>query len=203
MNIGQVPCKFFIMVLAAEIRNIGHEKSRLIEMLERTLGSIIDVWPSEILLRPPEKYTSELGSPISSFVAVFDHLISPTELIALKHKSLEIERILSIGGKRLFNLNPGYLDSTKVVVASGKKYYSRVYVGSGVFIEIELYYDGRRFRSFHYTFPEYKSGKRRRRFHELRGCYLKGLRLERYLGLGKLCGATYLDSGKLSTANSL
>ena len=104
-------------------------------------------------------YESEMGSGLFRRFLSFDPLISPDALSEIKHKTQSIEENYRRGGGedrgRGVNIDPGYLDAGKVVLASTKSAAHRIYLRSGIYGEVTLlYYDGS-FHSFTYTYPDY------------------------------------------------
>ena len=60
---------------------------------------------------------------------------------------------------RPINLDPGYVDSPKLVLASMKNFAHRVYLGSGVYAEVTLLHRRGRWTPLEWTFPDYASGR--------------------------------------------
>jgi hypothetical protein len=58
------------------------------------------------------------------------------------------------GGRRI-NLDPGYLDAYKVVLASTKNANQRIYLGSGIYGEATLLYHDGGFHGLEYTYRDY------------------------------------------------
>ncbi len=57
---------------------------------------------------------------------------------------------------RPLNIDPGYLTMGKLVLASTKGYTHRIYMARGIFAEITLFYRHGRWRSYEWTFPDYR-----------------------------------------------
>ena len=66
-----------------------------------------------------------------------------------------LERRLSLGGRRLVNLDPGYLARERLVLATGKNYTHRLYVGQGLYEEVTLIYQKGAWQSLPWTYPDY------------------------------------------------
>ncbi|MBI4680026.1 MAG: DUF4416 family protein [Nitrospirae bacterium] len=60
------------------------------------------------------------------------------------------------GGRRI-NLDPGYLDSAKVVLVSTKDFSHRIYLGRGIYGEVTLVYSGKNYQTFPYTYPDFRT----------------------------------------------
>ncbi len=104
-------------------------------------------------------YDRELGSPIFRRFIFFSSLFDASTLPDIKLETNSMEDALSEDGKRRINIDPGYLTSSKVVLASAKDYSHRLYLGKGIYGEVELYFQGNRFHPMHYTYKDYRDQK--------------------------------------------
>jgi len=127
-------------------------------------------------------YDKELGSPIYRNFLFFDPIIDPVSLVDAKLAAGEIEEEFSVNGRRKINLDPGYMSLAKVVLSSRKNYSHRIYLGRGVFCELELFYQDGRFNALPYTYFDYRDDLFVDIFMKARGIFKK--RLE-----GKAVGA--------------
>jgi len=101
-------------------------------------------------------YDKELGAPIFRNFIFFDSVIDPYSLTRAKLETTKLETLFAVDGKRRINIDPGYLTLAKVVLASLKNYSHRIYLGSSVYAELELFYKDGRFNSMPYTYYDYK-----------------------------------------------
>jgi Domain of unknown function (DUF4416) len=101
-------------------------------------------------------YNDELQPPILRNFLFFETIIDPPCLVDAKLAALEMERKFSDKGRRLINLDPGYLTLAKVVLASKKNYSHRINLGKGVFAELELFFRNGRFNPMPYTYNDYR-----------------------------------------------
>lgn len=102
-------------------------------------------------------YNREMGAALSRVYVTFEGLINMADLIVMKHTTnrLEAEWAATSGGRRV-NLDPGYLDLAKVVLASTKDHAHRLYLGAGVYAEITLRYWRKQFQAWDWTYPDYR-----------------------------------------------
>ena len=63
------------------------------------------------------------------------------------------------GAVRRINIDPGYVDGARLVLASSKNNAHRVYLRDGIFAEVTLCRRKGKWASFFYTFPDFTSGQ--------------------------------------------
>lgn len=101
-------------------------------------------------------YSKEMGAPLFKRLVAFERLFLPEELAPDKLITNFIETDLSSGGRRCVNLDPGYLDAARVVLASTKDHAHRIYLGKGVYGEVTLLYRHGAFQALPWTYPDYR-----------------------------------------------
>jgi hypothetical protein len=57
---------------------------------------------------------------------------------------------------RPVNLDPGFIEPSKLVLATTKNYSHRIYIGHKMFAEVTLIYEKNDWRHFDYTYPDYR-----------------------------------------------
>ncbi len=60
---------------------------------------------------------------------------------------------------RAVNIDPGYVNGARLVLASTKDHAHRIYLGKGIQAEVTLRYRFRKWQPFDYTFPDFASGR--------------------------------------------
>lgn len=101
-------------------------------------------------------YAAEMGEKLQKTYCVFDTPNEPGVLASVKRRTNDIEHSYSTDGRRSVNIDPGYLSRDKLVLASTKDFYHRVYLGQGIYAEVTLHYRQGRYRYFSWTYPDYK-----------------------------------------------
>ena len=104
-----------------------------------------------------EYYLTEMGRDLKKVFVSFTGLILPERLPDLKRQTNEIEAVWSAGGKRLVNLDPGYITTAKLVLASTKDFAHRLFLADGIYGDVQLQYRHGRFRTQPWTFPDYQT----------------------------------------------
>ncbi|MGA2142661.1 MAG: DUF4416 family protein [Brevinematales bacterium] len=103
-------------------------------------------------------YNQEMESKeIKRIFFSYKNLIEITDLAKIKKETNRIELELSVDGRRHVNLDPGYLELGKFVLATTKDQQHRLYIASGIYEEITLYFKDRQWRSWDWTYPDYRS----------------------------------------------
>jgi len=100
-------------------------------------------------------YTDEFGAPLYRRVFSFSRLIDQQDLPAIKIFTNKIEHDLGQDNKRLINIDPGYMLPEKFVLATGKNYSHRIYIGEGIYADLTLMYQNKTFQTLPWTYPDY------------------------------------------------
>lgn len=103
-------------------------------------------------------YEEEMGPDLSRMLVSFERLESPISLVRLKHETAALEERLGRGRRRTVNIDPGYMDYFKVVLASFKQGPQKIFIGDGVYADPVMLYQHGAFTSLPWTFPDFKSG---------------------------------------------
>lgn len=101
-------------------------------------------------------YDGEMGIGLKKDYIVFEKLIDRTTLPDIKEFTNFIEDDFAKNGMRTVNLDPGYISRDKLVLASTKNFFQRVYLAKGIYAEITMHFRRGRFRYFSWTYPDYK-----------------------------------------------
>lgn len=145
------PVKFFCGVLFSK----DSQLREVCQNLSATFGDISEVseaWPFTFT----SYYEKEMGPDLRRVFILFKSLYFPEELIQWKRKTNEIEEQIKDKDRlRPVNLDPGYLDLGKLILASTKDHAHRLYLGSGVFGEVTLYAKQGRWETWPWTYPDY------------------------------------------------
>lgn len=130
----------------------------LCAVLERLFGPI-DYRGPFLPFEDGGYYAPEMGGPLHRGFASFRGLSDPGELALWKAAARALEEARSLGGKRTRNLDIGYLDPDKLVLASFKPGPRKIYLGEGVWADMVLGYSGGGFEPTPWTFPDFRSGR--------------------------------------------
>jgi hypothetical protein len=125
-------------------------------------------------------YEEEMGAHLLRQFMSFERLIPPAALADLKQHTNRLEQSFArpptAEGARRLNIDPGYLDATKLVLASTKDQAHRIYLSQGIYAEVTLRYHHGAFHAFDYTYPDYCWPQTLAFLKRLRQRYLEQLR---------------------------
>lgn len=147
------PVKFFSAVLYKNAQKLQQAKDTLVEKFGR-----IDYISPSFPFAHSDYYNAEMGEPLSRIFYSFRELIDPGDLAKIKRTTNEIEQQLAISNKRTVNIDAGYLDYGKVVLASTKFHNQKIYLGEGVYADMNLLFEKGHFKPFEWTFPDFGEG---------------------------------------------
>jgi hypothetical protein len=152
MSVPQTPkpAKLVIGIITAEL---GIIENLVTELISR-FGQIdfISPWMD---FDYTDYYEPEMGSPLFRRVFAFMPLISQGDLPASKLATNRMEHRYSRKGRRRVNIDPGYMLRERFVLASGKNFCHRVYIGEGIYADLTLIYQKSSFQKLPWTYPDY------------------------------------------------
>jgi len=116
-------------------------------------------------------YQKELGPDIIRQYISFENLIDPGDLASIKLTTNRMEKELSEDGVRKVNLDPGYLDLSKMVLATTKDATYRVYLGQGISGQSTYYFERGTYRLWQWTYADYRTDTAIEFFNRVRSGY--------------------------------
>ena len=125
-------------------------------ILQKYFGEI-DFESQELEFNLTDYYKDELGVGLKRKFISFRKLILPQALPKIKILTNKIEEKLALNNNRTINIDPGYLNLAKFVLATTKDFAHRIYIDKGIYAEITLTYLGKTFKSWEWTYPDYRT----------------------------------------------
>jgi hypothetical protein len=122
-----------------------------------------------------EYYTAEMGSPLYRRMVVFRKLIEQQDLADIKHHTNRLEARYADNGRRRVNIDPGYMLPERFVLATGKNYSHRIFIGKGIYADLTLVYHSGSFQPLEWTYPDYREDRMRSYLNATRRKYLDDL----------------------------
>jgi hypothetical protein len=129
--------------------------SKALSVLEEEYGQVFESCP-EYDFSFTDYYEQEFGKNLKKRIVVFEKDVSKEDLAAIREKTGEIEKELSLGGKRTVNIDPGYISSSELVLATKKFRQFKEDIGGGVYAHKVLEFKGDDVVMFKHTFADYK-----------------------------------------------
>jgi hypothetical protein len=121
-------------------------------------------------------YAAEMGTGLRRRLLSFGPLMEPEGIVAARQAAGAIERELAVEGRRTVNIDVGYLDPNKLVLASRKYGAMKVHAGEGVWADIVCRYRKGRFEPFDWSFADFKDNRYERDLLQIRERYQVDLR---------------------------
>ncbi|MBP1602412.1 MAG: hypothetical protein H6Q06_2563 [Acidobacteria bacterium] len=121
-------------------------------------------------------YDGEMGSELRRRIVSFGRLVPPESIREAKLICNEIEDTVAAGGGRKVNLDIGYIDHNKVVLASAKYAGQKIHLGDGIYADMIARYRDGKYRPFEWTFPDFRDGRYDTELGKIRADYLEQLR---------------------------
>lgn len=121
-------------------------------------------------------YESEMGGAVRRQFVTFETLIDPGQLPRVKQRTNEMEGAWRTARGRQVNIDPGYIATGKLVLASTKDAAHRVYLQEGIYAEVTLHFCNGSFRAYPHSYPDYAAEEAVTFFNRARANYLAQLR---------------------------
>ena len=167
------PVKLVFSVFATEVARLNET----IIILSNAYGQ-----PDFISAVIPFDYTSyycaEMGETLIRRFLTMEKLIRPEELPDIKLATNEIENKSALDSRRQVNIDPGYISKAHLILATGKAYTHRPYLRDGIYADLTLVYQGKKFCSLPWTYPDYADEKQLLMLSKIRSKYLVQLKME-------------------------
>jgi hypothetical protein len=134
------------------------------QCMEQLWGAI-DIESTVLPFNYTNYYEKQMGPELLRKFVSFNELIEPDKLAGIKHQSNDLEAQLAVipAGEALqvarpINLDPGYVEPSKLVLATTKNYAHRIYIGNSMYAEATLHYHKGKWQSWPFTYPDYAGG---------------------------------------------
>lgn len=133
----------------------GYEKAK--NELVRKFGPVRAESAEFDFTKFSEYYVPEMGRKQKKRYVVFERLFDRPGLADARLFTQKLEQRLSKRGKRFVNIDPGYMTKDAIVLASLKERGHKIYLGRGVFADLQAIFGRNELRAFEYTFEDLKA----------------------------------------------
>ena len=166
-----VPVKLFTGILTRDESCLDRAR----EMLENQFGPV-DLQSLRFSFDLTNYYEKEMGKDLGRWFWSFEQLIDPGILPEVKLFTNKVEQQLSRLENRIINLDPGYMDFYKVILASVKDRAQKIYLNKGIYADPTLHYLKGCFHCYEWSLPDFKTPEYYPIFMEIRQKYKTALR---------------------------
>ena len=117
-------------------------------------------------------YDDELGGEGERVILSFENTVDASRQAEIKTFTNEIEARFSRGGKRLINLDPGFINHGRLMLATTKETGFRIPLADGIYTELTLFWARGCWQKFPWTYRDYQSERVQKFITEVRKKYL-------------------------------
>ena len=121
-------------------------------------------------------YNPEMGQALIRRFLSMEKLMRPEALPDIKIATNKIETASAVEDQRRVNIDPGYLSAAHLILATGKGYSHRPYLRDGIYADVTLIYQGKKFCTLPWTYPDYADEKQLLMLSNVRSRYLLQLK---------------------------
>ncbi len=144
--------------------------------LLETIGGPVDLVSRWLDFDFTNYYHKEMGHPLFRRILAFKPLVAQADLSKIKQATNAVEQQFVTDQQRRINIDPGYLLPSRFVLATGKDYAHRIYIGDQMYADLTLMYIGKQFVPLDWTYPDYRSKEILRFLEQVRDKYLLDLK---------------------------
>jgi len=173
------PVKLFCGLLGGDVDLLRRARYLLVKRF-----GPIDLESALLDFDQTEYYAEEMGGDLKRRFVSFERLISPDRLAEFKHETNALEHgiaddCVALDIARPVNLDPGYVHTSKLVLASTKDAAHRIHIGSNMYAEITLQFTHGAWRTLGWTYPDYRLASYHEYFDKVRDRLLEQCRAAR------------------------
>jgi len=123
-------------------------------------------------------YEKQMGKNLERKYLSFVNLICPEKLSEIKIRTNRLEEEVKKyfkAQKRVVNLDPGYITSSSLIMATVKNFAHRIPLQKGIYAHLELLFGKKEVRTLAWTYPDYRQEDYQMFFTRVRQIYLSQL----------------------------
>jgi hypothetical protein len=168
------PVKLICGVIASQ-ENVIHDT---VERLVQKYGKI-DLESPLIPFDFTDYYEKQMGKNLSRKFLSFEGLIQPERLSSIKLETNRMEEQLQEGFKekhRIINIDPGYLTTASLIMATAKNFAHRVPLKDGIYAHLEFLFGRDEVRLLDWTYPDFENEEYQDFFRKARRIYLSQIK---------------------------
>lgn len=114
-------------------------------------------------------YQKEMGLPLQRAIFFSDKPFNREELVEVKKWATQFELAnIILDSSRTINIDPGLLTLENMVLSTGKPYAHRIYLGDGVYADLNYIYRNGSYQTLEWTYPDYAHEEKIHLFNKIR-----------------------------------
>jgi hypothetical protein len=157
-----------IKLFVAVLYNPSVDVSAVAQMLSEVFGSVQHIGSPHVF-DCTNYYEEEMGAELLRTIIGFTGPHYADILVEAKRACIELEKGCAIAEKRTINLDVGYLDKHKIVLASTKPAGQKVYLDHSIYADLVARYSAGSYVAMPWGFPDFKDQRYEEDFKVLRG----------------------------------
>ncbi|UCE21808.1 MAG: DUF4416 family protein [Candidatus Aminicenantes bacterium] len=164
------PVKLICGIIASDEKFFKRAEERLVELY----GSL-DLASQLFAFNFTDYYEKQMGQNLKRKFVSFGKLISPEELSGIKIRTNALEEEIKEefkAGKRIVNLDPGYMTASALIMATAKDFAHRIPLQHGIYAHLELLFGKNDVRTLSWTYPDFETESYRMFLLDARRIYL-------------------------------
>ena len=156
-------------------------EERIFKKAEEDLGRLygpVDLTSPLFKFKFTDYYEKQMGKNLKRKFLSFAEFVFPEKLSEIKLQTNGLEEELRKefqSDRRIVNIDPGYLTSSSLIMATAKDFAHRVPLHDGIYAHLELLFGKKEARPLSWTYPDFKTIDYQRFFMEVRRIYLSQL----------------------------
>ncbi|MEI6613341.1 MAG: DUF4416 family protein [Chrysiogenales bacterium] len=119
--------------------------------------SSIDSQSAVIPFAMTDYYQLEMGAPLFRQFVSFGELLPPEKLPEIKIFTNGLEKQMAGAGKRIINIDPGFMSDANVIIATSKNHYHRVPLNNGIYAHLEYVLKNKQLSFLPWTYPDFQT----------------------------------------------
>ncbi len=178
-----------VKLIAAVLFQNENQLKKTLDILKNKFGNIDN--KTEIFeFCFSDYYENEMGKNLKKLFISFEKLIDREKIPDIKIFTNKFELEMSEEGNRCVNIDPGYIEEPKLVLATTKNFAHRIYLSKNIYGDVHLVWQNGEYLPQAWTYPDYKEPFSLKFFTDVRNNYIKDLKSPE-----KIKHATYKDAG--------
>ena len=117
-------------------------------------------------------YDDELGGEGTRRIISFKKTVDPEDQADIKTYTNKLEMRFAVNGNRKINLDPGFINHGRLLLATTKETGFRIPLKDGIYTELTLYYARGRWQKLPWTYRDYQSERVQSFLTKVRKIYL-------------------------------